>query len=451
MGRLQLLLILALIAGAAILAVPAVLGALPDRYVARLPEPLQKYGLPEDGESILPTVSAPAAAVSLVMASPTTSPPTPDPTSSPTEEMIGSVTADLANQATATREIEEQATPIPSPTPTATAWPLPDEARLQGFQHKFQTWNNCGPATLAMALTYFGDQVSQDQTAAILKPNPEDRNVSPHEMASYVNNQTPHRSIFRANGTIESLKRFIANDIPVIVEIGIDPPGEYRWMGWYGHYLLVVAYDEEQQQFWVYDSWFGTSEEPLQNAHPDGRVVNYDELARYWSHFNHNYIVLHTPEQEDLVTSIIGEEVDDEVMWTRALARARSDIESDSANPFYWFNLGTNYSALGQYEDAAVAFDQARAIGLPWRMLWYQFGPYEAYNQVGRYEDIILLANVTLENRPYFEESFYYKGLAQAAMGELDAARQNLDRAVNFNPGFTPAIAAQAELEITER
>jgi tetratricopeptide (TPR) repeat protein len=296
-----------------------------------------------------------------------------------------------------------------------------------------------------MALSYFGDQVTQQQTAAVLKPDPEDRNVSPNEMARYVEEQTPHHALFRANGNQETVKRLLANNIPVIVEIGIEPPGEFRWLGWYGHYLLLVAYDEEKQQFWAYDSWFGTSEEPLQNAHPDGRVLTYEGLEQYWAHFNRNYIALYDEEQAPLISELIGEEIDDGVMWADALARSQADLESDPSNAFYWFNLGTNFTATLQYENAAAAFDQARAIGLPWRMLWYQFGPYEAYYNVGRYEDVVLLADTTLDDRPYFEESYYYKGLALDAMGDHDAARESLERATRFNPNFEPAQRALAE------
>ncbi len=261
-------------------------------------------------------------------------------------------------------------------------------------------------------------------------------------MAAYVNELTPSQALFRANGTSETLRRLIANDIPVIIELGIEPPGEYRWMGWYGHYLLVVAYDDELGQFWVYDSWFGTSEEPLQNANPDGRLLSYADLETYWPHFNRNYIVLFRAEQEELVTKIIGMEMDDLTMWANALARLQSEVASQPENAFLWFNLGTAYNALQQYESAATAFDQARAIGLPWRMLWYQFGPYEAYLKTGRYDDVILLADVTLQDRPYFEESYYYKGLALAAMGDQWGALRNLQDAVNFNPNFLPAVEA---------
>ena len=114
------------------------------------------------------------------------------------------------------------------------------------------------------------------------------------------------------------------------------------------------------------------------------------------------------------------------------------------------FNLGTIYNALGQFDEAALAFDKAREIGLPWRMLWYQFGPYEAYYETGRYEDVIVLADVTMGDRPYFEESFYFKGLAQIALGQVEEGRQNLERYVAFNPNFQPAVQALADLDAND-
>ena len=295
---------------------------------------------------------------------------------------------------------------------------------------------------MAMALSYFDLDLSQEQTAAVLKPDPEDRNVSPYEMADYVNNETDLAALSRTNGDLELLRRLISQGFPVIVELGLDPPGEYRWMGWYGHYLLIVAYDDQSEQVWAYDSWFGTSEVPGENADSEGRVIHYEDLDTYWRQFGRKYIVLFDPVDRTIVTEIIGRAMDDEAMWRSALARTQDEIARDDDNAFLWFNLGTAYNALGDHEMAAAAFDQARAIGLPWRMLWYQFGPYEAYYEVGRFEDVILLADVTLQDRPYFEESYYYRALAKTALGELEQAKADLERAVKRNPNFDPAIEA---------
>jgi hypothetical protein len=409
---------------------------IPTRYAMRLPEPLQALALPAETEPLLPTAAAPQQAAELLAEAPPPAVTTPTP--SPTED---SSAGDATAEAT-----EPTAMSSPTLPPTATPWPVPPSARLQGFTHVYQEWNNCGPATMVMALTYFGRVHSQADTAKIMRPNPEDRNVTPQEMADFVNTQDGLRAVARVNGDLNLLQRLLANEFPVIIEIGFDPPGEYRWLGWYGHYLLPVAYDDASRQVWVYDSWLGTSEAPQTNADPNGRVLTYDELESYWAQFNRSYIVLYEAEREALVNELIGDNRDDATMWEESLARAQEEAARDPGNAFYWFNLGTSYNALGQYDQATVAFDQARAIGLPWRMLWYQFGPYEAYLQTGRNEDVILLAEATLKDRPYFEESYYYLGLAQAALGDNASARSNLEKASTFNPNFTPASEALADL-----
>lgn len=434
---------------AAVLLIPAMLRSIPTRYAMRLPEPLQALALPADPTPILPTVAAPVAAASLLTTAGDTtgqdSAATATPPASPTPLTIALEYATLSAPDAATDE--ELPFPTQTPDPTATPWPIPSAARMTGFTHVYQEWNNCGPATLVMALTYFGLVFSQRDTAAVLRPNPEDRNVTPQEMADFVTTQTGLRAVARTNGTTELLQRLLANNIPVIIEVGIDPPGEYRWLGWYGHYLLPVAYDQALDQFWAYDSWLGTSEVPQTNADPNGRVMTYDELNAYWPQFNRNYIVLYRPEDEALVQQIIGDDLDDAVMWRKSLEQAQQDAARDPGNAFYWFNLGTTYNALGEHDKAAVAFDQARAIGLPWRMLWYQFGPYEAYLETGRPEDVLLLADTTLKDRPFFEETYYYRGLAMAALGDRDAARADLQKAAALNPNFEPALQALAAMD----
>ena len=414
---------------------PTILKAMPSRYVARLPEPLQALGERGSGVAILPTVAAPANAENLLQV---TNTPTAAAVVPPT------LTPQPLAQATQTAPAPT-ATATAVPTATATPIPIPASFRLENVWHQFQTWNNCGPATTAMALSYFGLYLNQAETAAFLKPDPEDRNVSPYEISRYVNEQTSYAALDRSNGTLDNVKRLVANGFPVMIELGIEPPGEYRWLGWYGHYLLVVAYDEALGQFWVYDSWFGTSDVPMENASVNGRILHYEEADQQWRQFNRNYIVFYEPERASEAALIIGEDMDDGIMWQKSLARTQAELAEAPDDAFLWLNLGTVYNGLGQYEEAATAFDQARSLGLPWRLLWYQFDLYEAYYQVGRYEDIVTLATVTLEDRPYFEETFYYRGLALAALGEAEQARADFQRAVAFNPYFEPAATALAE------
>jgi tetratricopeptide (TPR) repeat protein len=421
-----------------LLATPMMLQAVPPRYLARLPKPIQDIGAPKQEVATLPTVAVTADVSLLLMPSATTAPVLPPTNTAVPAPEITTPTPE------STAALPPTFTAIP---PTPTQVPIPAQVRLEGITHQFQEWNNCGPATLAMTLSYFDIRTNQTETAAILKPSPEDRNVSPSEMAAYVNEQTDLNATFRSNGDQYTIKRLLAAGFPVILEIGIEPPGEFRWMGWYGHYMLAVAYDDAKQQFWTYDSWLGTSEEPLKNANPDGRTLTYQQVKEFWPHFNRNYMVLYEQDRAGEVADIIGEEMEDSVMWQHALEEIRAETASAPDNAFYWFNLGTAYNALGQYEAAAAAYDQARTIGLPWRMLWYQFGPYQTYYEVGRYEDVVLLTETTLKDRPYFEESFYYRGLALAALGETKAARQDLEKAASFNPNFKLAADALASLD----
>ncbi|KPK13059.1 MAG: hypothetical protein AMJ56_03785, partial [Anaerolineae bacterium SG8_19] len=98
---------------------------------------------------------------------------------------------------------------------------------------------------------------------------------------------------------------------------------------------------------------------------------------------------------------------------------------------------------------AAVAFDKSFTIGLPWRMLWYQFKPYVAYLAAGRIDDVLSLTQVTLTNHggQEVEETYLYRGHALLASGELNRARDAYNHALRLNPIFVQAQQALDELD----
>ena len=314
----------------------------------------------------------------------------------------------------------------------------PTSWQLSNIQHIYQGWNNCGPATLTEGLTYFGLSSDQYPAAQWLKPNSEDKNVSPWQMVEYVNQQIGGtvRALERQGGTIERLKTLIAGNFVVIIEEGYDPPGEN--LGWMGHYLLLSGYDDATQQFTAQDTYKGPN---LQYA--------YDHIEEYWQHFNRLYIVLYDGSRESELLALLGSDADERQNSYNALVLATEDARADQSDAFAWFNIGTNYTALGDYPRAAAAFDQARNLGLPWRMMWYQFGAFEAYYHVGRYDDMLTLAQANLNDGggQYVEETFYYGGLAREGLGENERALGNYNGALQFNPNFTPALIARDALQ----
>ncbi len=357
---------------------------------------------------------------------------TPQPTAPPTQ------TPPSVSQAQPTATW----TPLPPPTsPPATAVALLPSARLYGFQHIYQTWNNCGPATLTMGLSYYGWAEDQSVAASLLKPDPEDKNVSPWQMVRFVNEQTGVRALVRMGGDLDMIRRLILGGFPVIIEKGFMPEG-YDWMG---HYNLVIAYDDSAGEVYVYDSFLG-------HGNFQGLPISYDYFDRMWQHFNRTYIVIYEQARENDLRAILGPHADLAYNYRHALEVARQEAAAQPDNPFAWFNMGTSYLALNMYEEAARAYDQARnaGSGLPWRMLWYQFGPFEAYYQVGRYDDVLALVQANLGTTPYVEETYYWTGMVYMARGQLAAARNQFNLALQHNRYFTPAQEALVQLQVSE-
>src|SRR5690606_19393032 len=129
---------------------------------------------------------------------------------------------------------------------------------------------------------------------------------------------------------------------------------------------------------------------------------------------------IHRPEQGAAVAAVLGEMARDEAMLAHTLAVARAEAEADPEDFVAWFNLGSTYTLLGENVLAASAYDEARRVGLPFRLLWYQEEPFAAYLGAQRYEDVIRLAEVTLNNAGEHEEAYYYLGLAYQATGRQD-------------------------------
>jgi tetratricopeptide (TPR) repeat protein len=295
---------------------------------------------------------------------------------------------------------------------------------LTGMRHERQTWNNCGPATLAMQLSYFGRTETQREAAAFLKPDPDDKNVSPDELVAYAQSLGfDARAI--VGGDIDMLRTLVTNGFPVIVETWFIPKPNDEM----GHYQLIVGYDGDT--FIFYDSYEGPN---LRET-----VEHFDPL---WKVFNRTAILVWSPEQAPLVQAILGDRFDDGAMYERALAMARAEAAADAQDKFAWFNAGTNLLVLGNSAEAAKAFDTARSLKLPWRMMWYQFGPYAAYFDQQRYDDVIKLATATLRPVKNLEESLYWRGRAYASLGRAAHARGDFAQALMYNPNFTVAREA---------
>ena len=355
---------------------------------------------------------------------------------------------------TAPAIIVENATAIatfpPSPTPTAvtqenasaatsvnlSGGEIPSSARIYGVLHQQQTWNNCGPATITMAMSFYGWQNDQSVAGSALKPNREDKNVSPHELAAFVEEASNLKALVRMGGTMDLLKLLAANGFPVVIETG----AMFEAYDWIGHYRALVAYDDAYQRFYFFDSFLGVGDGA------QGVAISYDEVDRGWQAFNRAFIVVYEPQREGLLRSLIDSHWDPKDAAQLAFDVAQAEARSDPRDPFAWFNMGTSLVALQRYQEAAAAFDQSRRLGPPWRIMWYQFGAFEAYYQLGRFDDVLSLVKVNLNNAEEIEETYYWQGLVLQAQGKPEQGASSFRRALAYNPNYDAARAALANL-----
>lgn len=318
------------------------------------------------------------------------------------------------------------AEPATRTVPPATPAP-PGAASLPAVKHAYQTWNNCGPATVGMALSVLGLDEGQAKAAVRLKPNPDDKNVSLDEMARYAAERGAATAL-RVDGRIAVLESLVAAGVPTIVETWFEPePGDEM-----GHYRVVTGYDSAARTLRVADSYLGPNV-----------ALPYEAFDRDWRAFNRAFLAVFPAEREAEVVRLIGP--DGTAMWSGAAATAGSEVER-APDAFGWFNLGSSLLAKGDAAGAAAAYDHARALGLPWRMLWYQFGPFEAYGALGRWSDVQSLAEANVANAPDLEESWYWLGRAREANGDAPGAGRSWRRAIELNPLFAAPQQALSAL-----
>jgi hypothetical protein len=325
------------------------------------------------------------------------------------------------------------------------------------YEHQHGRLNYCGPSNFSMALTYWGWAGNRDVIGKAVKPSDKDKNVMPYELQDYIADNVPGMtSAVRYGGDIDLLKRLVAAGFPVVTEKGIyetDVNGKYSWMG---HYAFVTGYDETTQDIIYQDTY---QPDPAKNPGPN-RHIKYATFLEGWRAFDYIFVVVYPVDKESQVMAVLGPYADEQWASQHALSIAQTESQSltDIDRFFAWFNVGTSHIALLQYADAAVAYDYAFSVYAslnvndsvrPYRMMWYQTGPYKAYYYTNRFSDVINLANTTLNDtiaEPVLEESLYWRGQAYYMAGKTDLAVKDYRAALAIHPQWLPATQALQDL-----
>ena len=346
-------------------------------------------------------------------------------------------------------------TPLPTATPTLSPTPLPASVKLAGVKYEDQhnRYNFCGPANLSMSLTFWGWVGNRDTVGDYVKTNKDDKNVMPYELQDFALTQTTgFGALIRYGGDINLLKKLVAAGFPVVTEKGYytyDLTGRY---GWLGHYQFVTGYDETKGVLVVQDTYIPKGE---------NHEFPYAEFINGWRSFDYLFIVVYPIARETELLTLLGDYADTDWSSRHALEVATYEISTlTGADQFFAaFNAGTSHVYLKEYVDAAYAYDYAFQLYAalpdddmrPFRTMWYQTGPYFAYYYSGRYQDVIDLANVTFNTigDDVLEESWYWRGMGELALGATDAAIADFRESVRLHPGFVAGLYQLSQLGVT--
>jgi len=354
-------------------------------------------------------------------------------------------TPTLESTATDTQLAQQTTVATEIPAPTNTPMPVPASFALDGMGLEYQTMNNCGPANLSMNITYWGWPTNQHITEDALKTHEDDRNVMLQEMLDYAQANTDLKGQLRFGGDIDVIKRLLSSGFPVLLERGHTDEED----GWMGHYSIITAYDDNSQSVQIPDTLLGMMS------------MTYAELQHDWWHFDGIYLVLYPAEREQDVLTLLGSDADPAQNLQNTLAKLDARIQQVSGQElfFAFYSKGSVLVEMSDFLGAAQAYDQAFALynqlepgQRPWRITWYQVGPYLAYYYTGRFQDTLNLAAQTIDNfansnLAELPESWYWGGQSALMLGDKDTAARYFRKALEFYPGWDLATQGLAQAE----
>lgn len=314
-----------------------------------------------------------------------------------------------------------------SESPTKVPEPIPLEYRLSGGTYSAQTFNNCGPASLSMALSFQSKYVTQAQLASILRPynNPlggiDDKAVFAEELVLEAQRQGLE-SLMRPNGTIPLMQELLAQDISIIVRTWLNQTEDI------GHYRVLTGYNQTTNEIYMDDSYNGPN-----------ISLSEDLFLTLWQPFNYGYIIIYPKEKADIVAGILGEQQNEITAWESSVTRAEEELLTNPQDPYALFNKAVAKYYLGSPEETTVLYEQALE-NLPGRMLWYQIEPIYAYYETKQY-DIALdhIDSILMHGNLAFSELHIVKGNIYRDQGNIDQAKRSYENAILYNENYQKA------------
>ncbi len=282
----------------------------------------------------------------------------------PTEDVAASVT--VAEPVAAISVVAPVVADV-LPTPVA----APARVVFPEMKHVWQSLNNCGPAAVVMALSTLGVDANQETARLALRGSDVRRGMGPQGVGPWVKENFDLRSTWRNGGTIDTIKTLVANGFaPMVTQWMQDP-----WVSRIAHWRTVRGYDDAASVVYVNDSMLGNMVS-----------LPYEWFGRNWQSFSYRYMVIYKPEDEKLLSAIMGPQVSDAVMRRDLYQRAKSEALTQNTN-FAWLAYGEAAYSFGMFEEAVAAFEKGLAMGSPSGVFGLRNSYPQALRALGRQQD----------------------------------------------------------------
>jgi hypothetical protein len=238
---------------------------------------------------------------------------------------------------------EAQAVALPAPEPK----PAPAHVAIEDMKHVWQSLNNCGPASVVMALSTFGIDVSQETARVPLRGANVLSGMGPQRVDGWVSASFGLRSVWRNNGTNDLMRRLVANGFAPMVTQWMQDPKVSR----IAHWRVVRGYDDAAGTFYVNDPMLG-------NFVP----LSYQWFQNNWQSFSYRYMVIYDPKDQALLKAIIGDDWNDVKMRENFYERTKSDAYAQDTSAA-WLAYGEAAYGYGMFREAVSAFERGMALG----------------------------------------------------------------------------------------
>ena len=218
---------------------------------------------------------------------------------------------------------------------------LPTSASLGPLVEIPQTYNNCGPATIAEVLAFWGISRTQWQVQAALRVDGPIVGMTPYGVPAYARS-LGLRVLMGVGGTSRLIKYFVQHGIPAIAHQVVSLSDGT------GHWRPVEAYDDAEGVFVTGDTYLGA-----------GYRLTYDVFARLWALRDNAFVVLYPATYQAAVSTSLsasGWQKTGAYQHDLAMLKAYQLDPSPTSAPA---------SASSAYRYLAMAWDEAQLARVP--------------------------------------------------------------------------------------